>query len=86
MLDLNLPKKNGHEVLADIKADPALCAIPVVILTSSKAEEDIARAYHAHANCYISKPVGFVQFTEVVRSIEHFWFTVVTLASREEHG
>jgi CheY-like chemotaxis protein len=85
MLDLNLPKKNGHEVLTEIKADAALCTIPVVILTSSKAEEDIARAYHAHANCYISKPVNFAQFTEVVRSIEHFWIAVVTLP-REEHG
>jgi CheY-like chemotaxis protein len=85
MLDLNLPRKSGHEVLGEIKADSGLCSIPVVILTSSKAEEDVAKAYHAHANCYISKPVGFVQFTEVVRSIEHFWFTVVVLPHRDSH-
>ena len=79
LLDLNLPKKDGREVLAEIKADDELKSIPVVVLTTSKAEEDIARAYHLHANCFITKPVGFANFTEVVRSIERFWLTVVTL-------
>jgi chemotaxis family two-component system response regulator Rcp1 len=81
LLDLNLPKKDGREVLAEIKADVSLCMIPVVVLTTSKAEDDILKAYGLHANCYIVKPVDFVQFMEVVRSIEHFWFTVVALPS-----
>lgn len=79
LLDLNLPRKNGREVLADIKADPSLSAIPVVILTTSQAEEDIVRAYTLHANCYITKPVGFAQLTDIVRTIEKFWLTIVTL-------
>jgi CheY-like chemotaxis protein len=79
LLDLNLPKKDGREVLAEIKADPALKSIPVVILTTSKAEEDIARAYQSHANCFITKPVGFANFNEVMRSIERYWFAVATL-------
>lgn len=79
LLDLNLPKKDGREVLLEIKADSDLKSIPVVILTTSKAEEDILMAYSAHANCFITKPVGFANFTEVIRSIERFWFTVVTL-------
>lgn len=79
LLDLNLPKMDGREVLATIKADANLRLIPVVILTSSQAEEDILRAYDLHANCYVSKPVDFERFVDVVRSIEKFWFTVATL-------
>jgi len=82
LLDLNLPRKGGREVLEEIKGDPALRHIPVVILTSSSAEQDIARAYDLHANCYISKPVDLDQFITVVRSIEDFWFTVVKLPSQ----
>lgn len=79
LLDLNLPKKDGREVLAEIKADDRLKLIPVVVLTTSKAEEDILRSYKLHANCYITKPVDFQQFSSVVRAIENFWFTVVKL-------
>jgi chemotaxis family two-component system response regulator Rcp1 len=79
LLDLNLPKKDGREVLAEVKADDQLKTIPVVVLTTSRAEEDILRAYGLHANCYITKPVDFVRFAEVVRAIEHFWFTIVSL-------
>ena len=79
LLDLNLPKKDGREVLAEVKADDQLKTIPVVVLTTSRAEEDILRAYGLHANCYIAKPVDFVRFAEVVRAIEHFWFTIVSL-------
>ena len=79
LLDLNLPRKDGREVLADIKADDRLKLIPVVVLTTSKAEEDILRSYKLHANCYITKPVDFQQFSSVVRAIESFWFTVVKL-------
>jgi chemotaxis family two-component system response regulator Rcp1 len=81
LLDLNLPKKNGQEVLAEIKTDPDLKRIPVVILTTSKAERDILQSYNLHANCYIIKPVNFEDFTTVIRSIENFWFTVVKLPS-----
>jgi len=79
LLDLNLPKKDGREVLAEIKADPDLKRIPVVILTTSKAEEDILRTYDLHANCYITKPVDLEQFLRVVQSIEDFWLAVVQL-------
>jgi CheY-like chemotaxis protein len=79
VLDLNLPKKSGHEVLAEIKANEHFRRIPVVILTTSLAEEDILRAYNLYANCYIKKPVGFSQFMEVVHSIEDFWFKTVRL-------
>lgn len=79
LLDLNLPKKDGREVLAEIKSDADLRRIPVVILTTSSAEEDVQRAYNSHANCYITKPVDFAQFIKVVKSIEDFWFTVVKL-------
>jgi two-component system response regulator len=79
LLDLNLPKKDGREVLVEVKADADLRTIPVVVLTTSRAEEDVLRAYGLHANCYIAKPVDFVRFADVVRAIEHFWFTVVTL-------
>ena len=82
LLDLNLPRKNGQEVLAEIKADEWLKKIPVVVLTSSKAEEDILRAYGFHANCYIAKPVDFAGFAAVIRAIEQFWFSVVTLPRR----
>jgi two-component system, chemotaxis family, response regulator Rcp1 len=79
LLDLNLPKKDGREVLAEIKADEALRLIPVVVLTTSRAEEDILRSYKLHANCYVTKPVDFARFASVVQSIEDFWFTVVKL-------
>jgi two-component system, chemotaxis family, response regulator Rcp1 len=79
MLDLNLPRKDGREVLAELKSDNDLKAIPVVILTTSRAEQDVLRAYQLNANCYITKPVDFEQFLEVVRSIESFWLFVVTL-------
>jgi CheY-like chemotaxis protein len=79
LLDLNLPKRNGREVLADLKNDPDLCCIPVVVLTTSKAEEDVHRAYALHANCYITKPVDLEQFLDAVRHIEDFWLTVVAL-------
>ena len=76
-LDLNMPKKNGHEVLLEIKNDPHLKEIPVVILTTSKDDEDIARAYREHCNCYVSKPVTLAQFSRVVDAIDQFWFAVV---------
>ena len=79
LLDLNLPKKDGREVLAEIKTDPDLKRIPVVILTTSQAEEDIARTYDLHANCYVTKPVDLDKFLEVVRSIEDFWLAIVQL-------
>ena len=82
LLDLKLPRKNGSEVLAEIKKDKDLQTIPVVILTSSKAEEDILRSYGLHANCYISKPVDFNQFHTVVESISTFWFSIVKLPPR----
>lgn len=83
LLDLNLPRKNGREVLAEIKGDPELKAIPVVVLTTSCAEEDILRSYHLHANCYVVKPVEFNSFVKAVQSIRHFWFSVVTLPPAE---
>ncbi len=79
LLDLNLPRKDGREVLAEIKVDPLLRRIPVVVLTTSKAEEDILRTYDLHANCYITKPVDLEQFISVVRSIDDFWLSVVKL-------
>ncbi|MFH1149205.1 MAG: response regulator [Actinomycetota bacterium] len=79
LLDLNLPGKDGREVLEEIKTDEDLMTIPVVVLTSSKAEEDIARSYKLHANCYIAKPVNFSRFVEVVKGIEDFWFSIVKL-------
>jgi two-component system, chemotaxis family, response regulator Rcp1 len=86
LLDLNLPRMDGREVLTEIKADPALTDIPVVVLTTSKAEEDVAASYRQHANCYISKPVDIEQFRSVVASIENFWFTVVQLPPRTGTG
>jgi len=79
LLDLNLPRKDGREVLADIKSDPMLKTIPVVILTTSRAEQDVLRSYELQANCYITKPVDLEQFITVVKSIEDFWLTIVTL-------
>ncbi|AWV00229.1 response regulator [Burkholderia sp. JP2-270] len=79
ILDLNLPKKSGREVLQELKDDPELRKIPVVILTTSKSEEDVVKSYGLHANCYITKPVDFTKFADVVRRISDFWFGVVTL-------
>jgi len=84
LLDLNLPKKNGMEVLAEIKEDPDLKRIPVVVLTISKNEQDILRSYDLHANCYIRKPVDLEQFMSVVKAVEDFWFTVVKLPPNGE--
>ena len=86
MLDLNLPRKDGREVLADIKGDDHLKTIPIVVLTTSRADQDILRAYQLNANCYINKPVDFNQFLEVVRSIESFWLYVVTLPPAPKPG
>ena len=79
LLDLNLPKKDGREVLAEIKADSDLKVIPVVVLTTSNAEKDLVQAYESHANCYITKPVDFQQFLIVIKSIENFWLNIVKL-------
>jgi len=79
LLDLNLPKKDGREVLAEIKTDEHLKLIPVVILTVSKDEEDILKTYNLHANCYITKPIDFEQFMKVIKTIEEFWLTIVKL-------
>ena len=79
LLDLNLPKKDGREVLAEVKADDQLKRIPVVILTTSSAEEDVLRTYNLHCNCYITKPIDVKQFFKVVKSIEDFWLSIVVL-------
>jgi chemotaxis family two-component system response regulator Rcp1 len=79
LLDLNLPRKNGREVLAEIKADPELKSIPIVVLTTSNADEDILKAYDLNANCYVVKPMGFDNFMQAMQSIRHFWFSIVTL-------
>ncbi|AVH70253.1 response regulator [Nostoc sp. 'Lobaria pulmonaria (5183) cyanobiont'] len=79
LLDFNLPRKDGREVLAEIKADENLKRIPVVVLTTSQAQEDILKAYNLSANCYITKPVDFDQFVKIVQSIENFWFAIVKL-------
>jgi chemotaxis family two-component system response regulator Rcp1 len=79
LLDLNLPRKDGHEVLAEVKTDETLRRIPVVILTTSQAEEDIIKTYDLHVNCYITKPVDLDQFVKIVKSIEDFWLTIVKL-------
>ena len=81
LLDLNLPKKDGREVLAEVKADPVLRLIPVVIITSSEAEQDVLKTYELYANCYVTKPVDLEQFIKVIQSIETFWLTIVTLPS-----
>jgi CheY-like chemotaxis protein len=83
LLDLNLPRKDGHRVLEEMKADPDLCVIPVIVLTTSTAEADISRCYESHANCYISKPVDFDEFERVVQEIESFWFRCATLPRRD---
>ena len=83
LLDLNLPRKDGREVLAEIKADPDLKTIPVVVLTTSQAEQDVLQSYRLQANCYITKPVDLEQFITVVRSIEDFWLTIVTLPQQQ---
>ncbi len=79
LLDLNLPRKNGREVLAEIKGNAEFKSIPVIVLTTSSADEDIIQAYDLHANCYVVKPVGFDNFLKAVQSIENFWFSVVVL-------
>ncbi|HLJ52414.1 MAG TPA: response regulator [Rhizomicrobium sp.] len=84
LLDLNLPRKDGREVLAEMKQDSRLRTIPVVVLTTSEAENDIVRSYELHANCYITKPVGLEQFISIVREIETFWLAVVTLPTHTE--
>jgi CheY-like chemotaxis protein len=86
LLDLNLPKKDGRQVLQDIKNDENLKRIPVVILTTSKAEEDVLKSYNLHANCYVTKPVDLEQFIRVVKSIDTFWLTVVTLPNGDYVG
>ena len=84
ILDLNLPKKDGRQVLAEIKVDESLKRIPVVILTTSSAEEDILKTYNLHANCYITKPIDLKQFLHVVQSIEEFWLSIVVLPNGEK--
>ena len=79
LLDLNLPRMNGREVLAEIKADPSLMRIPVVVLTTSRAENDVLKTYDLHANCYVVKPADLDEFIDVVKSIEHFWLKSATL-------
>ncbi len=81
LLDLNLPRKDGREVLGEVKADPELKQIPVIVLTVSTAEEDILKSYNLNANCYVSKPLELERFLAVVRSIQNFWLTIVTLPS-----
>lgn len=81
LLDLNLPKKDGREVLSTIKSDHAFKLIPVVILTTSSAEEDVLRSYELHANCFVTKPVDLDKFLQVIKSIDQFWLTIVTLPS-----
>ncbi len=83
ILDLNLPKKDGREVLAEIKSDENLKHIPVVIMTISQAEEDILKSYNLHANCYVTKPIDLNQFIRVIKSIENFWFSIVKLPRKD---
>jgi len=83
LLDLNLPGKDGREVLAEMKSDPNLKTIPVVVLTTSQADEDVLKSYNLGANCFISKPVGMEEFAKVVNSIEDFWFTIVRLPQKK---
>lgn len=82
LLDLNLPRLDGREVLEDVKSDPDLGSIPILVLTSSAAQEDIARSYELHANCFVSKPVGFSEFISAVHSLEGFWLKIVKLPPR----
>lgn len=81
LLDLNLPRKDGREVLAEVKADDSLKDIPIVVLTTSQSEEDILKSYKLHANCFITKPLSFGRFIDVVKAIESFWFSIVALPS-----
>ena len=82
LLDLNLPKKDGREVLAEVKGDPVLSAIPVVILTTSQREEDIFRSYKLQASCYVTKPIDLDQFIKIIKSIDKFWFSAVRFPSK----
>jgi CheY-like chemotaxis protein len=84
LLDLNLPRKDGREVLAELKADPRLRLIPVVVLTTSEAEQDILRTYELHGNCYITKPVDLEKFLHIVRAVENFWLAIVKLPVRQD--
>jgi len=86
LMDLNLPRMRGDEVLQEIKEDPELRSIPVVVLTMSKAEQDIIQAYNHHANCYITKPIDLDRFIEVVQGISNFWFSIVQLPPDRDHG
>jgi two-component system, chemotaxis family, response regulator Rcp1 len=81
-LDLNMPRKDGREVLSEVKSDESLKRIPIVVMTSSQAEEDVARAYDQHANCYVRKPIDFDQFHSVVKTLENFWFATVELPNQ----
>ena len=83
LLDLNMPKKDGREVLAEIKADENLKRVPVVILTSSQSEQDVAKTYDLHANCYVLKPIDLTKFANIVSAVENFWFSVVVLPPSE---
>jgi chemotaxis family two-component system response regulator Rcp1 len=83
LLDLNMPRKDGREVLVQLKSDPVLKVIPVIVLTTSSADEDVFRSYELLANCYIAKPVDFKRFIEVVKAVEHFWLEVATLPPRK---
>lgn len=82
LLDLNLPRKSGREVLAEVKEDPALKSIPIVVLTTSEAERDVLQSYNLHANCYIAKPVELIQFIKIVNYIRDFWLDIVKLPAR----
>ena len=84
LLDLNLPRKDGREVLAELKTEPGLATIPVVVLTTSKAERDVLQSYELHANCYITKPVEFTSFLDVIQSLQKFWLAVVTLPRQSQ--
>ena len=84
LLDLNLPRKDGREVLSEIKKDPKLKHIPVIVLTTSKADEDIIKTYNLHANAYITKPVDLNRFVEIIHALEEFWFTIVKLPPKEQ--
>jgi chemotaxis family two-component system response regulator Rcp1 len=86
LMDLNMPRKDGRRALQEIKEDPDLKTIPVVILTVSDAEEDIVKSYNLHANCYVTKPMDLDEFSRVVRGIENFWFTIVKLPPNKEAG
>ena len=83
LLDLNLPKKDGRDVLAEVKEDPTLKHIPIIVLTTSHSEADIINAYNLHANCYVSKPVGLSEFNAAMASLEHFWLRIATLPPRD---